>query len=62
MNTFVENNKEKICSLLFSIMYLVKSLRNKNIETIAYTKQVDYLDKQFINKIYTNNELIYVKN
>ena len=62
MSTFVEKNKEKICSLIFSTIYLVKSLRNKNIKTIEYTKQVDYLDKQFINKIYANNEIVYVKN
>jgi hypothetical protein len=62
MNTFVENNKEKFCSLIFSTVYLVKSLRNTNINTIEYTKQVDYLDKQSKNKIYSNNEIVYVKN
>jgi len=62
MTSFIENNKEKFCSLIFSIIYLVKSLRNTNIKNIEYTKQVDYLDKQFVNKIYSNNEIIYVKN
>jgi hypothetical protein len=62
MNTFVENNKEKICLLIFSTIYLVKSLRNKNIKTIEYTKQVDYINNQFIHKIYRNNEIVYVQN
>jgi len=62
MNTFVEKNKEKLCSLIFSTIYLVKSLRNKNIKNIEYTKEVVYLDSQFLNKIYANNEIVYVKN
>ena len=62
MSTFVEKNKEKLCSLIFSTIYLVKSLRNKNIKNIEYTKEVVYLNSQFINKIYANNEIVYVKN
>jgi hypothetical protein len=62
MNTFVENNEENFFKIIFSTIYLVRSLRNTNIKTIEYTKCIDYKNTNFINKIYANNEIIYVKN
>ena len=62
MRTFVENNSENICTLIFSLIYLVKSLRNNNIKQVEYTKSIDYTDPYFKNKIYTNGDIIYIKN
>ena len=61
MRTFVENNTENICSFIFSLIYLVKSLRNNNISHVEYTKTLDYIDPYFKNKIYMNGDIIYVK-
>jgi hypothetical protein len=62
MSSFVENNKDKFCSVIFSIIYLVKSLRNTNIKNVEYIKNLEYVDKNFKKKIHLNGEIIYVKN
>ncbi len=52
----------EICSVIFSILFLVKSLRNSNITTITYKTDVQYSDKENSHNIYRNNSIIYIKN
>jgi hypothetical protein len=60
--SFIENNQNEVWSMVFSIIYLIKSLRNNNIKNVEYSESVDYADNNFENKIYSNGDLIYIKN
>lgn len=62
MPSFIEKNSTNCCSLIFSIIYIIKSLRNTNIKTVEYTKSIEYLDTNFTKKVYKNGQIIYIKN
>ena len=56
----LEKYHDNFYELIFSILYLVKSLRNTDIKNITYIENVDYNDSNFEKKIFQNNEIIYV--
>jgi hypothetical protein len=56
----LEKYHDNFYELVFSILYLVKSLRNADITNITYIENVDYNDSNFQKKIFMVNEIIYV--
>ena len=61
MSSFIEVNKLNNYDFIFSLLYMVRTIRNPNINNVTYLENLSYVNKNFNKKIYKNGDIIYIK-